>query len=171
MTELPIDTLIIIGLVIASFVGKFFQKKEDQKPKRTVGKPPADNPQPTIGDVLREAREAWQKATQPQESGDLTEANPPPLPSDLQEEQFGLPPSFEEKRSKPIHVEAKYQGEGVELPLKDRAPSSITKSEIQDSSIANYSWVKEELLRGSSSLKKAIVLKEILDQPKSLRSS
>ena len=33
MTELPIDTLIIIGLVIASFVGKFFQKKEGEKPK------------------------------------------------------------------------------------------------------------------------------------------
>ena len=31
MTELPIDTLIIIGLVIASFVGKFFQKKEGEK--------------------------------------------------------------------------------------------------------------------------------------------
>ena len=40
MTELPIDTLIIIGLVIASFVGKFFQKKEGEKPKRTVGRTP-----------------------------------------------------------------------------------------------------------------------------------
>ena len=74
MTELPIDTLIIIGLVIASFVGKFFQKKEGENPKRTVGKPSSGNPEPSIEGVFREA---WEKATQPYEKEEISEAKPP----------------------------------------------------------------------------------------------
>ena len=43
-----------------------------------------------------------------------------------------------------------------------------TKANLASQEV-NHSWVRKELLGGSDSLKKAIVLKEILDQPKSLR--
>ena len=56
MTELPLDTLLIIGLVIASFVGKFFQKKEgtpSSKPKPREKESSAEGE--SLEDVLKEA--------------------------------------------------------------------------------------------------------------------
>ena len=172
MTELPIDTLIIIGLVIASFVGKFFQKKEGEKPKRTVGRTPTGDPQPTMEDVLREA---WQKATQPQETGDAYESSPPPIPVELTEEQLAVPSLMEEVPIDPLPVEAnpvqEKPADERDFPSIDRKPYSQAKQKRRVVPQTNYSWVKDELLGGSGSLKKAIILKEILDQPKSLRSS
>ena len=172
MTELPIDTLIIIGLVIASFVGKFFQKKEGEKPKRTVGRTPTGDPPPTIEDALREA---WQKATQPQETGDAYESSPPPIPVELTEDQLAVPPLMEEMPTDLHPVEATPVREKPavkrDFPITERKPYSQAKQKRGVGPQTNYSWVKDELLGGSGSLKKAIILKEILDQPKSLRSS
>ena len=58
-----------------------------------------------------------------------------------------------------------------DFPTIDRKPYSQAKNKRGVGPQTNYSWVKDELLGGSGSLKKAIILKEILDQPKSLRSS
>ena len=55
--------------------------------------------------------------------------------------------------------------------INERKPYSQAKHKRGVGPQTNYSWVKDELLGGSCSLKKAIILKEILDQPKSLRSS
>ena len=40
--------------------------------------------------------EAWQKATQPQETGDAYESSPPPIPVELTEQQLAEPPLMEE---------------------------------------------------------------------------
>ena len=162
MTELPIDTLIIIGLVIASFVGKFFQKKEGEKSKRTGGKPSTGNPEPTIEDVFREA---WEKATQPQEQEEPFEATPPPLPVEP-------PPLYEERpieRSVALAKPRQKPAKVTHQPYRHRQVSIRSANAIDASPKVNHSWVREELFGGSDSLKKAIVLKEILDQPKSLR--
>jgi len=43
---------------------------------------------------------------------------------------------------------------------------SASKNKID----ASHSWIRQDLFSSSNSLKKAFVLKEILDKPKSLRS-
>jgi len=66
MPEIPLDTLFIVGLLIASFVGKILEgkakkKKEVSKPKRTH--PPREDSAPEgsdseekgLGELLREA--------------------------------------------------------------------------------------------------------------------
>ena len=45
-------------------------------------------------------------------------------------------------------------------------PSSASKNK----SDASHNWIRQDLFSSSNSLKKAFVLKEILDKPKSLRS-
>ena len=86
MPDLPLDTLFIVGLLIASFVGKFFQKKSgDESPSnnKPIGTPENREKTPTLRDVLREA---WDKANQPEVlEPEFTESTPPPLPFEYEE--------------------------------------------------------------------------------------
>ena len=79
MPDLPLDTLFIVGLLIASFVGKFFQKKSgDESPSnnKPIGSPENKEKTPTLRDVLREA---WDKANQPEVlEPEFTESTPNP---------------------------------------------------------------------------------------------
>ena len=166
MTELPLDTLLIIGLVVASFVGKFFQKKEgtpSSKPKPREKEASAEGE--SLEDVLKEA---WKRATQPESAH--PEVAPPPLPVEIEEEQDFTPP--------PI-VSPKEDENNYRLPVSkgsvDQACAQTKSSQnlgISDENFTNSStyWLKDSLSGGSQNLKKAFVLKEILDKPKSLKS-
>ena len=158
MPDIPIDTLVIIGLVIASFVGKFFQKKSEESsaPKKSPkGTSNTGEKSPTLRDVLKEA---WERANQPEiVKPELTEPSPSHSYSEL-----------EETETKDI----------IEIPAQENLPQSVAlkkaESEPTNSSErrseSGHSWVKRELLSDSNSLKRAFVLKEILDKPKSLKS-
>ena len=56
MPDLPLDTLVIIGLVLASLIGRIFQKKQD--PDESSAKAPSSQPSdsgPTLDEVLKKA--------------------------------------------------------------------------------------------------------------------
>ena len=166
MTELPLDTLLIIGLVIASFVGKFFQKKEgtsSSKPKPTEKEPSAEGE--SLEDVLKEA---WKRATQPEAA--QREVAPPPLPFELEEEQDFTPPPIVSPKEDEDHYRLPVTKHSVDQAWAQ--PKSNQNLRISDENFTNSStyWLKDSLSGGSQNLKKAFVLKEILDKPKSLKS-
>jgi hypothetical protein len=158
MPDLPLDTLFIVGLLIASFVGKFFQKKTgDESPSN---KKPIDSSEnrektPTLRDVLREA---WDKANQPEVlEPEFTESTPPPVSFEYDEGDIN---ENEEIPSEKIIPEALPQmGKKLQLGF------STANNRIQ----GRHNWIKKELLSNRNSLKRAFLLKEILDKPKSLR--
>jgi hypothetical protein len=158
MPDLPLDTLFIVGLLIASFVGKFFQKKTgDESPsnKKTIDSSEDREKTPTLRDVLREA---WDKANQPEVlEPEFTESTPPPVSFEYDEGDIN---ENEEIPSEKIIPEALPQmGEKLQLGF------SIANNRIQ----GRHNWIKKELLSNRNSLKRAFLLKEILDKPKSLR--
>ena len=57
MPDINLDTLFIVGLILASLIGKFFKKKEPTDSSETS----ADS-ETSLESVLKDA---WQKATQP----------------------------------------------------------------------------------------------------------
>ena len=158
MPDLPLDTLFIVGLLIASFVGKFFQKKSgDESPSnnKPLGTPENKDKTPTLRDVLREA---WDKANQPEVlEPEFTESTPPPLPFEYEEEGIN---EDEEIRSEKIAPKVMPQMEN-----KLQLGFSSGNNRIQ----GRHNWIKKELFSNRNSLKRAFLLKEILDKPKSLR--
>ena len=158
MPDLPLDTLFIVGLLVASFVGKFFQKRSgDESPpnNKPIGSPENKEKTPTLRDVLREA---WDKANQPEVlEPEFTESTPPPLPFEYEEEAIN---EDEEIRSEKIVPEVLPQMEN-----KVQLGFSTANNRIQ----GRHNWIKKELFSNRNSLKRAFILKEILDKPKSLR--
>ena len=71
MPDINLDSLFIIGLILASIIGKIF-KKGDPEEKQS-GK---EKKEPSLEDVIKNA---WQKATNPDEI--VKSEAPPPLPS------------------------------------------------------------------------------------------
>lgn len=155
MPDLPIDTLLIIGLVIASFVGKIFQKNQDQpsSANKPQGSPTTGDSKPKLGDILKEV---WARANQSDEPIPefSNSSKPPPISGELQE--------------KVMEIKEETISPKTTIPLK----SLVNKDTIyQNEEIEIHFGIKEELRSGPDSLKKAIVLKEILDKPLSLRTS
>jgi hypothetical protein len=144
-----IDTLFIIGLVIASFIGNIAKKKaKENEPKREVegkGSPPSEDL--TIEDALREA---WKTIKQP--PSDQGELSPPPL--------VIKPEPVEEKKIP--RIETSKQKEIRDLYIEE---SSDAKDETE------FDFKMKHFLRSKRSLKHAFLLKEILDEPISIRKS
>ena len=152
MPDLNLDTLFIIGLVLASLIGKFFRKKESTEPsEKNVAT------EPTLEDALKGL---WQKATQgTEEKIESTH----PLPSSIKPvEKF----TEKEKPSDKIIISDKKTAVGS--PLKSPAIQSVWNS--QDT-IKNKqeTLTYKKLLSSKRSLRQAFVLREILGQPISIR--
>ena len=166
MTELPLDTLLIIGLVIASFVGKFFQKKEgtpSSKPKPREKESSAEGE--SLEDVLKEA---WKRATQPEAAH--REVAPPPLPVEIEEnEEFAPPPIVSLQEDKDHYSLPVSKGSVDQAWAQTKSNQNLGISDENFTNSSTY-WLKDSLSGGSQNLKKAFVLKEILDKPKSLKS-
>ena len=157
MPDIPIDTLFIIGLVIASFVGKFFQKKNEDsstpksKPANTSS---SDGKNPTLRDVLKEA---WERANQPEVlQPEFTDTIPPPLPIE----------EVESKTEDEKQLSNNILPQAVAIKKEEDFPTYSSRNSRQ----GTHSWIKRDLFSSRNSLKQAFVLKEILDKPKSLRS-
>ena len=151
-----IDTLFIIGLVIASFIGNIAKKKaKENEPKREVegkGSPPSEDL--TIEDALREA---WKTIKQP--PSDPGELSPPPLvitPDPVESER-----QFVEEKKIP-KIETSKQKEIRDLYIEE---SNDAKDETE------FDFKMKDFLRSKRSLKHAFLLKEILDEPISIRKS
>jgi hypothetical protein len=103
-------------------------------------------------------REAWDKANQPEVlEPEFTESTPPPV--SFEYDEGGINENEEIPSEKIIPEALPQMGEKLQLGF------STANNRIQ----GRHNWIKKELLSNRNSLKRAFLLKEILDKPKSLR--
>ena len=152
MPDINLDTLFIVGLILASLIGKIFKKKEpDDSVEKKI------DSDTSLEDALKDA---WQKVTkQPEEKTEPT----PPLPT-------ASPLKITEVEKPPLPViSASPEIESIIDPtLNDSISGSIWDSnESKVESRKRITYKKQ--LSSKASLKSAFVLREILDQPVSIR--
>jgi hypothetical protein len=152
MPDINLDTLFIVGLILASLIGKIFKKKEpDDSVEKKI------DSDTSLEDALKDA---WQKVTkQPEEK---TEPTPPlPTASSLKITEVEKPPL-------PV-ISASPEIESIiDSTLNDSISGSIWDSnESKVESRKRITYKKQ--LSTKASLKSAFVLREILDQPVSIR--
>ena len=150
MPDLPLDTLVIIGLVLASLIGRIFQKKQD--PDESQAKAPSNQTAdsgPTLDEVLKKA---FGEPEIVEEFEDEEFVAVGKTVQRKQPEELDLPPP-----SPPEPIQATFSLQETKTdPIPARSPGRRARREL----------FKEE-----GSLRKAFVLKEILDKPVSLRSN
>ena len=152
-----IDTLFIIGLVIASIIGNLSKKKGKQpgRKDRVPGKKMEPDQNPSLEDVLKEA---WANFKKPQE---ITK-------TDTQRVEPITPVSLPQERVQE-KVRKSYKNENTSLhPQTKELPKNHYQLVEQK---GKFPTIKSDLFSNKSTLKKAFVLKEILDQPVSIRKS
>jgi len=153
MPELPLDTLFIVGLLIASFVGKILEgkakkKKEGSKPKRS---------HPSGEDFLPEGSDPEEKGL-----------------GELLREAFG-------EVIEPVHEETPYESNlpekepdrhsGLITPhLVTHGNKSLAIKDLSDEQeVSARKWLRTEALGSNRSLRRSFLVKEVLDQPVGLR--
>lgn len=150
MPDLPLDTLVIIGLVLASLIGRIFQKKKD--PQKSPAKAPTSQPPdngPSLDEILKKAFGPPEIVVEDEYDDLLATDQPGQLE---QPEELDLPPP-----SSPEPILAPSLAQELEKePLPAESPRRRAR---------------RELFTTGDSLRKAFVLKEILDKPVSLRTN
>ena len=151
-----IDTLFIIGLVIASIIGNLSKKKGKQpgRKDKVPGKKMEPDQNPTLEDVLKEA---WANFKKPQEITKDTQQVEPIIPVSLPQERV------EEK------VRKSFKNEKTSLHSRTKELPNNHYQLMEEK--GKFPTIKSDLFSTKASLKKAFVLKEILDQPVSMRKS
>jgi hypothetical protein len=145
MPDLPIDTLIIFGLILASLIGRIFQKKETADPSGSSPEGSPSKEETSLEDILRKA---WPGQEQTEE-----EVWEEEVPLQAQEPEQMVVPAIVPKQSPPVTAEGP--------PKPETAKDTNQKA----------NWLRKELGSSKGSLRKAFVMKEVLDKPVSLRST
>jgi hypothetical protein len=156
MPDINLDSLFIIGLILASLIGKIFKKGDPEEKQR--GK---EKKEPSLEEVIKEA---WQKATNPEQIV-KSEVEPSLPPNNLPTNKV----TEIENTSTVLNNTSNFQ------PIVDVVPKPKSTKErgVWHSVPQNENSVKKnaykELLSSKSSLQQAFILKEILGKPVSLR--
>lgn len=155
MPDINLDSLFIVGLILASLLGKIFKKKEPAEKEKPIQKEESSE---TLEDVLKEA---WQKVTNPRE--EFSEG-PPPLNYDSE-----LPESTvtTEEVTDTIPIPAVIDTM-VQTSLKDSDSKGFWQPSAKKVNSPDGESFRK-MLSSKSSLKHAFVLKEILGEPVSIR--
>ena len=155
MPELPLDTLFIVGLLIASFVGKILEGKA--KKKKEVSKPKRSHPR----------EDSAPEGSDPEEKG----------LGELLREAFG-------EAIEPVHEEASYEANlpekeparlpdltaRINPPLATQANKTAAKKAVSvEQEFSARTWLRTEALGSTRSLRRSFLVKEVLDQPVGLR--
>jgi hypothetical protein len=150
MPDIPLDTLLIIGLVIASFIGKLTQKKAsipqagNKDSDSTQEDPPRDSA--SLEDVLKEA---WKN---------FNDSSDEPINESINEPITKSPAPLPRKKEL--------------LKKKVLEKKEPNFSYDYDSSVTGtFLTVTGDLKNSNKSLRKAFLLKEILDQPVSIKKT
>ena len=153
MPDINLDSLFIIGLILASLIGKIFNKKETQEKENT-------NSVKEDSESLEDAiKDAWKLVTNPKQSTDI----PPPLPEVLKpnvsavEDETAIPKKGLVKTEQPVSVIS----QDIDL---DNAWNSSAKKRIRK----NETSFRKNLF-SKRKLKSAIIINEILEKPISIR--
>ncbi len=159
MPDIPIDTLFIVGLLIASFIGKWMENKakknknfpanEKQTTKKDDGE---QSEQKTLSDLLRET------------FVDVLEPEPVPSQNKSLKNAKDFADPVLPKRSKLTspHFESHSKQE-----MADCNQIDDFKVEL----VSTRHWLKHYALGSKRSLRRAFIVKEVLDQPRGLRGS
>ena len=155
MPDLPIDTLFIVGLLLASFIGKLMEgkaKKRKEVPTDQMEKNRDETLGPVrgknLGDILRET------------FGEVIQETSPPVVAEI---DSSLDYAVSEKSD--IHSHK------AKIKIKEQTPKP-SKSVIYNSDISSNNtrqWLKNEALGSKTSLRRSFLVKEVLDQPPGLR--
>ena len=156
MPDINLDSLFIIGLILASLIGRIF-KKGDPEEKQS-GK---EKKEPSLEDVIKNA---WQKATNPEKI--VQSEAPPPLPSNnlLNENITEI-----EDTSTDLNNTSNPQPEVDVVPKAKSTQEGGFWHSVPQNEISVKKNAYKELLSSKSSLQQAFILKEILGKPVSLR--
>ncbi|SVD38312.1 uncharacterized protein METZ01_LOCUS391166 [marine metagenome] len=179
MPDIPLDTLIILLLVLASLFGRIFQKKREGQdtPSPEPFQPdqaPQDEEeggQPRQVDLGEALRDFWQKAqqsAQPQPEPELgfeIEEPPPPLlhqqfhETDVVQKAHSADDADDNRvRQHMEEAQHKVESDHYEIGVDDgKKGNALVAAVVRD-------------IRQGDSLRKAFVLREILGQPVSLRN-
>jgi len=156
MPDIPLDTLLIIGLVIASFIGKLTQKKASipQAGNKDTDSTQEDSPRDSasLEDVLKEAWKNFNDSSDESINEPITKT-PAPLP-----------------RKKELLKKKVLEKKEPQSSYRIKKEPIFTYD--YDSSVTGtFSTVTEDLKNSNKSLRKAFLLKEILDQPVSIKKT
>lgn len=155
MPDLPIDTLFIVGLLLASFIGKLMEGKAKRRKEAPAKRPEKNNEndwEPSdkkeLGDILKEAfGEVIQQPLTPK----VPKVESPVGYDDIDKKANNAKKAETEK--KPVKTNL-YKSTGH--------TSSISTKNTRD-------WLKNEALGSPKSLRRAFLVKEVLNQPPGLR--
>ena len=145
MPDLSIDTLIIFGLILASLIGRIFQKKENSDSSEPAPQDAPATEGASLEDILRKA---WPGQEEVEE-----EVWEEEVPLQFQEPEQMEVPALVPKESPPGTLEN-----------LDKPENLVTKPQKEN-------WLIDELGSSKGSLRRAFVIKEVLDKPVSLRST
>ena len=154
MPDLPIDTLFIVGLLIASFVGKLLEGRAKKKNTNTKTQNSSRRGSETVqeknlGDILRET---FGEAIEP-----LSEKK-----SDLKQ--------VDNQKEIPRANLQKHSTRNSNMDVVPAEEISQRDEELHaDNAISTRHWLKYEALSSPKSLRRAFLVKEVLDQPPGLR--
>ena len=155
MPDINLDSLFIVGLILASLLGKIFKKKEPAEKEKPIQKEESSE---SLEDVLKEA---WQKVTNPRE--EFSEG-PPPLNYDSElPESTVTTEEVADTVPIPAVIDTTIQTSVKDSDLKGFWHTSTNKIDSRQGE--SY----RKMLSSKSSLKHAFVLKEILGEPVSIR--
>ena len=182
MPDISFDSLIILLLVLASLFGRLFQKKKTDEgvppPQRKPGNHPEEDENeestPQLQDVLRDfweknrdlGEQEYQQHQHSLEPIPEEEVIPPPPPREIQED-----PTPEQSHPTPQEVsnQVAYHQKG-ETDHQTAATKSQRAFDITSRKTNALAQSIVEDLRKPDSLRKALVLREILGPPVSLRN-
>ena len=152
MSDIPIDTLFIVGLLIASFVGKLFEGRAKRKKESPV-------------DYLPKSNQRERELTDSKDLGDLlrdtfTEVVEPNLKEDT---------PFNKKRDSEINTKASFKTDKVVTHSISNKYSSIQDGSRQKEDLTNSKgWLRTEGLKSNQNLRRAFLVKEVLGKPPGL---
>ena len=153
MPDLPLDTLFIVGLLVASFVGKIIEAKAK---KTKLDTPNQSKPQ-----------KVDRKSTLP--VPDKKEWD------DLYSETFGekVEENDQDNLSSAYSAEEKIVlTNSSTLKNRKALSSSLDAKDFEQTiQITTQKWLKTDALSSSKALKRAFIVKEVIDQPVGLRKN
>jgi hypothetical protein len=153
MPDLPLDTLFIVGLLVASFVGKIIEAKAKKTKQDTSNQ---SKPQ-----------KVDRKSTLP--VPDKTGWD------DLFSETFGekVEENDQENLSSAYSAEEKIVlTNSSTLKNRKALSSSLDAKDFEQTiQITTKKWLKTDALSSSKALKRAFIVKEVIDQPVGLRKN
>lgn len=155
MPDINLDSLFIIGIILASLIGKFFKKDETENTEKPPTKPKNEA---TLEDVIKEA---WQQATSPKK----TQSIPPPIRQ--------ATPSFVEKSNVEVlpkkNIKELNFSDTNLVTKKDNIHYETKYGEASDKKRLSSSYFDQ--LSSKDSIRTAFVLREILGKPVAFKNS